>query len=303
MDQHRQPDRRQRGVQDMQRALVEEIRETREQHRRFGRLLEVILSGLHEIDELGSIEEQRHLIAHEAERLLEGHRRLADRLERTHEALEKVSSDSDRLSDELQRISQLSLTDELTGLPNRREFQQKLEAELGRVARYGYPLCLAMVDLDKFKAINDTYGHPVGDRVLVTYAGEVFSQFRRHDTVARYGGEEFEVLLPNTGLEGTLRALEKIRLRAAEVRLQHEELDIGLPTFSAGVALYRPGESADDFVARADAALYEAKRLGRNRVELAADQSLGRPIHGEVYESMGLGEDGAGTAGLPRAEP
>ncbi len=296
MDQHPQLDCRHQGIHEVQRALVEEIRETKDQHRRFGRLLEIVLSGLSDIDKVGSIEEQRLLLAHEAERLLESHRWLADRMERAYAALEKVSSDSNRLTDELQRISQLSLTDELTGLPNRREFQQRLESELERVGRYGYPLTLAMIDLDKFKAVNDTYGHPVGDRVLVAYAQEVFSHFRRHDSVARYGGEEFEVLLPNTAIEGTLRALEKIRRRAREVALHHEELEITLPTFSAGVALYRPGESAGDFVARADAALYEAKRLGRNRIELAATEVPEHPRHGDMYESTPPGAEAAGEA-------
>jgi diguanylate cyclase (GGDEF)-like protein len=164
----------------------------------------------------------------------------------------------------------LSLTDELTGLPNRRAFLRRIEDEVARVQRYGFPLSLALIDLDHFKQVNDKYGHAGGDEVLQMYSKNVLSIFRHHDLVARYGGEEFAVLLPNTDAEGALRALTKVKNRAGETRWQANGDTIPVPTFSSGVSLYKPGETASAFIERADKALYRAKRLGRNRVEMDA---------------------------------
>jgi len=171
-------------------------------------------------------------------------------------------------SDELTRVRLLSLTDELTGLPNRRAFLRRIEDEVARVQRYGFPLSLALIDLDHFKQINDKYGHAGGDEVLQIYSKNILSIFRHHDLVARYGGEEFAVLLPNTDAEGSLRALSKVKSRASETRWQANGGMVTVPSFSAGVSLYKPGETASAFIERADKALYGAKQLGRNRVEM-----------------------------------
>jgi diguanylate cyclase (GGDEF)-like protein len=136
------------------------------------------------------------------------------------------------------------------------------------VQRYGFPLSFVLIDLDHFKAVNDDYGHAAGDEVLRVYSKNILSIFRHHDMVARYGGEEFAVLLPNTDSDGTVRALNKVRRRANETRWQSNGTVADVPTFSAGVSLYKPGESVSAFIERADKALYRAKRLGRNRVEL-----------------------------------
>jgi diguanylate cyclase len=124
------------------------------------------------------------------------------------------------------------------------------------------------MDLDHFKAVNDELGHAAGDEVLRVYSKNILSIFRHHDMVARYGGEEFAVLLPNTDSDGAVRALNKVRRRASETRWQVNGTVSKVPTFSAGVSLYKPGESASAFIERADKALYRAKHLGRNRIEL-----------------------------------
>jgi diguanylate cyclase len=141
------------------------------------------------------------------------------------------------------------------------------------VQRYGYPLSLALIDMDGFKAINDRYGHAAGDEVLRNFASNVLSIFRHHDMVARYGGEEFAVLLPNTDKTGALRALEKVGKRNAEGVFPVEDRTLPMPTFSAGISLYKPGETPSSLIERADKALYQAKRLGRNRVELAQHEA------------------------------
>lgn len=274
-----------RGVQELQMAVAEQIEDTIKQHQEFGVLLEVVLAGLSDLEEIEDIGEQRKLIAQEAERLLAGHRGLTAKLDHTNQTLKKLSDDSRKISDELSRVRQLSLTDELTGLPNRRAFQRRLEDEVGRGNRYGYPVTLAMIDLDEFKEINDTHGHPVGDRVLIAYAKEILPIFRLHDMVARYGGEEFAVLLPNTELEGSLRALEKIQAKVTSITVRGAGQHVHVPTFSAGVALYHPGETAESFIARADTALYRAKRNGRNRLEVAYEDRSDEVLEGSCRYS------------------
>jgi len=151
-------------------------------------------------------------------------------------------------------------------------FLKRLENESGRVQRYGYPMAIAMIDLDLFKEINDNYGHAIGDQVLQSYTKHVLSTFRNYDLVARYGGEEFAVLLPHTDIYGAERALNKVLQKAAETPLDIDAVDapVKLPTFSAGIAAYKQGESIENIINRADKAMYNAKRLGRNRVVVEA---------------------------------
>jgi diguanylate cyclase (GGDEF)-like protein len=175
------------------------------------------------------------------------------------------------LYDELLRkeaeLEQLAITDALTGLYNRRFFQSRLAAEVGRAKRYGRVLSLVMLDLDNFKEINDQHGHQVGDHVLAEVGKILAGNVRASDIVCRYGGEEFAALLPETGPEQAGRAAEKLRTRLKE-HFQGGSDSVAL-TVSLGVASYPSPCVADenDLVKRADAALYEAKGLGRDRVE------------------------------------
>ncbi len=261
-------DAKQRDIQKLQATLAQQVLETITQNEEFGVLLEVVLSELRQAGEITELENLRWTLIREIEKLVHAHHGLADKLDSTHQYLQIVESDSRQLSDELTRVRLLSLTDELTGLPNRRAFLRRLEDEVARVQRYGFPLSLALIDLDKFKEVNDKYGHAGGDEVLRVYSRNVLSIFRHHDLVARYGGEEFAVLLPNTDNEGAVRALTKVKKRATETRWQYDGTVLPIATFSAGLALYKPGETSSAFVDRADKALYRAKRLGRNRIEL-----------------------------------
>ena len=170
-------------------------------------------------------------------------------------------------------------TDGLTGLVNHRSFQERLRHEQRLATRRSLPLCLLMVDVDHFKAFNDTFGHPAGDAVLRAVAGTLKGGVRVTDTVARYGGEEFAVLLPGTSLEQGVRIAEKLRAAIAAAPLVRVDRRARV-TVSIGVAAMPMAMvSASDLVERADAALYEAKRAGRDRVRAWHDEppSTGGP--------------------------
>nr|WP_308495301.1 GGDEF domain-containing protein [Duganella qianjiadongensis] len=162
-------------------------------------------------------------------------------------------------------IAQQSLTDGLTGLANRRAFDNALQIALNSAARDGRPFSVVLVDLDHFKALNDCFGHLAGDAALVAFGQRLRTGLRLQDDAFRYGGEEFCVLLPNT--DATEAAVVAGRL-CAKVALAEQN---GHPaqTASFGVAIWRRGDTADTLIGRADDALYRAKSLGRNRVELA----------------------------------
>ncbi|HEV2765360.1 MAG TPA: diguanylate cyclase [Pyrinomonadaceae bacterium] len=188
---------------------------------------------------------------------------VAIRLKRERDQLLR---DADEASRRAEVASERSMTDALTGLLNRYGLQRALQKELAEARRYNRPLSCLLIDLDEFKAVNDTYGHPEGDAALMQVARVLTDAVRGSDVVCRYGGEEFLVLAPETRLEGALSLGEKIRLAAAS-RLYGGGAHVFPLTLSVGVAELAPGESGPDLVARADAALYSAKEQGRNRVE------------------------------------
>ncbi|MEK7321662.1 MAG: GGDEF domain-containing protein [Pseudomonadota bacterium] len=260
-------DEKRQGIQRIQQALAHQVSACIKNNLSIGAMLEKELEILQQTNSQQDIMVVREQLIGETQALLTEHRTIANKLQEAQNFLGVIESDSQQLSDELTRIHLLSLTDDLTGLPNRRAFLRRLQDEVGRVQRYGNPLSLALIDLDGFKAVNDKLGHAAGDEVLRVVAAEILSIFRHHDLVARYGGEEFAVLLPNTHIEGALRALRKVQKRAQETNFQYDGSTIPLPTFSAGLTLYRPGESPEAIIQRADHALYRAKRLGRNRIE------------------------------------
>jgi len=167
-------------------------------------------------------------------------------------------------------------TDGLTGLPNRRAFVEKLDEMLHRAARFGTPVSLLMLDVDHFKKVNDTYGHPVGDQVLRRLAGLLTESIREAvDLAARFGGEEFAVLLENTSMDGALNLGERLRAGLEAETFIHMEGSQATQfhvTMSIGVASYPEAGDAMVLVGRADEALYQAKETGRNQVVSA--QSL-----------------------------
>lgn len=179
----------------------------------------------------------------------------------------KANDRAKRATEELRR---LATTDELTTLANRRFFLDALERERARASRSGNPLCLALVDLDHFKQINDRHGHPAGDEVLRNVARILGEGTRTSDIVGRIGGEEFAILMPETAWDQALSVCERL---CAAMERTPMALSPGLNaavTLSSGIALLAEGESSSQLISRADAALYNAKFHGRNQVKLAA---------------------------------
>jgi diguanylate cyclase (GGDEF)-like protein len=169
---------------------------------------------------------------------------------------------------ELFRRAEHADTDELTSLPNRRVFKEALMHEIQRAKRYGTPLSLTLFDLDHFKQVNDTHGHPAGDRVLVAATHAVERNLRESDVFARVGGEEFAVLLPNTSEEGAVDFAERLRAALQAISPLALEVDAQI-TASFGVVEFdrdSDDSTGEALIAAADAALYNAKWLGRNRV-------------------------------------
>ncbi|HEX5804917.1 MAG TPA: diguanylate cyclase [Macromonas sp.] len=195
---------------------------------------------------------------------------MAARVAMTQEVLrDQVSQATDELRRQKEAAEQAARVDTLTGVATRRAFTECAEAEVQRALRYALPLSLIIIDLDHFKAINDTYGHVVGDSVLADFAQTVSKEIREVDMIARMGGEEFVVLLPNTDIDEALAVAERMRLAVANSELQAQGRRL-VYTASFGVAEFVPTElSLISFLARSDAALYRAKRQGRNRVERA----------------------------------
>lgn len=203
---------------------------------------------------------------------------LSERYHRQLRQLEKVARISDRYQDMLRDLNhalrEASLHDALTGLPNRRMLMERLRAEELRSQRGEQPFVLAMIDVDHFKQINDTWGHEIGDRALSAIAAVLRAELRGSDLCGRWGGEEFLLLLPETTLSRSEPLIERLRggLRDLRVTVGSDVLSI---TASFGVAERLPEESYSQTLSRADAALFEAKHNGRDRCARASGSWCG----------------------------
>jgi len=235
-----------------------------------GSALEMILLSFALADRMRLLQNDNDRIRREATERLEA------RVERRTEALREAY---DQLADANHRLQELSLTDPLTGVRNRQGLTEALQREWQRAQRSAGPLTLIMVDVDRFKAVNDTYGHPIGDTVLQHVAQALSGLARRGlDEVARYGGEEFVLLLPQTDLDGARTVAERGRAEVAACAVEGDPRLAGV-TVSAGVAVAYPASEgastgAEALLARADRALYAAKGAGRDCTEVAEPDSV-----------------------------
>jgi diguanylate cyclase (GGDEF)-like protein len=178
----------------------------------------------------------------------------------------------DQLHKTEDRLRKLSITDDLTQAHNRRYFLDLAEHELARSRRYGESFALVMFDLDRFKQINDTYGHLAGDEVLRRVSVLGRASLRASDLFARYGGDEFTILLPATGLKQAEEVVDRLRRKLAETKLSYQDRTFH-STLTAGIVLFNPhtdaAQTLDSLLQRADEALYAAKQSGGNNIVLA----------------------------------
>lgn len=199
--------------------------------------------------------------------------RMRDQMRETHgellEARQHVGQAEGRIQEletELQQAANLVREDQLTGALNRRGMEESMERELARSERMAAPLTLALLDIDHFKKINDSYGHQAGDQALLHLSRVTKELLRPTDSLGRWGGEEFLIMLPNTDMAEAERVMQRLQRELTRTFFMHDNQRI-LITFSAGVTERQPGEERDAWILRADRAMYRAKAMGRNRVE------------------------------------
>ncbi len=209
--------------------------------------------------------------------LIDDNRDMRDKLGNVRNQLEESRLRVAQLQTNLERAEEAGMRDMVTRIGNRRFFETAFAQEVEKARRTGDDFCVALADLDRFKLVNDRFGHLVGDRILRLFADILVQNVRGQDKVARFGGEEFALLFPGTRIVDALNAVERIRcvLESKQWALEASGERVGKVTASFGIAKFRPDETADDLLARADERLYEAKTEGRNRV--TADRAGGDP--------------------------
>lgn len=184
-------------------------------------------------------------------------------------SVEEAEARIHALENKLEQMSELVREDQLTGSLNRRGLEDVFEREIARADRKAAPLCIAMLDLDDFKKINDKYGHSAGDEALIHLVRIIKHTLRTMDVIARFGGEEFMIVLPDTELEEAVQTVTRVQRELTKQIFMHNHTRL-LMTFSAGVAQRREAEDQQSLIKRADIALYAAKKAGKNRVTPAS---------------------------------
>ena len=252
---------------ELQHSINDRVSTTAQTQEKLSNVLSDMLNRMDQQQPDTDWKSQRQWFVDRLQYLNDNQTQLLTSLNDTQSFLNLMGHSSRQLHEELDHARVLSMTDELTRLPNRRAFMQRLEDEVFRSKREETPLTVAMIDLDNFKQVNDQYGHAFGDDILRLYATNILSVFRRYDMVARYGGEEFAVILPNTTKIEALQAFHKVQQKAATSQYRTETHVNKVPTFSAGLAIHRSDETIQSLIDRADHMMYQAKQRGKNRVE------------------------------------
>jgi len=240
----------------------------------FGAKVEDYARQIRETDDLVQLDRLLRELMQETRVMQADVLRSRDELIETRRKVQDYEDRIRKLEAELSQVSGKIREDQLTQALNRRGLEETYDVELARCARKSLPLCVALLDIDNFKQLNDRYGHKAGDDALVHLVAVVRDTLRPSDSVARIGGEEFVILLPEAGIDEAAGIMRRVQ-RSLTRRFFLANNERLLITFSAGVALHDGSESRDSVIARADQALYEAKRTGKNRVVTAGQDGSG----------------------------
>lgn len=251
--------------------VIEKLNEANAESARYGERIENFSGRLARGPKPGDIQKIIESVLGETQKMRERSEQIAGDIKES--SLEIVE-----LRRSLENVRREAHTDALTGISNRRSFDERLKLALREAKETNETVSLLMIDIDYFKKFNDSFGHPLGDKVLQLVARILKTSIKGRDLVARYGGEEFAVILPNTRLSGAATLGDQIREAVASRHIIQKRTgeDFGTITLSVGAANLRSGDSAESLIKRADEALYTAKRSGRNRV--ISEEQIGRPV-------------------------
>lgn len=249
--------------------LAESISRSREYHH----LLRSNLKALKLADSPDDVLDIKHLLVMGLEDLLKGNAALGKDLGSTNHYLNISKLDRNLLKDELGRMQDQSMVDELTGLQNKVAFGKQVEAEIGRSKRYGFSLALSIIALDQLDAYRELNGKDAIEEVIRTFANQILTGFRGYDAVARLNHSKFGILFPNTQKEGALSALEKAQKRAADTVIQINGKSLRLPTFTSSLTLYFPGDKPEALMKRAYDALALVDEHTRDKIIIALAQT------------------------------
>jgi diguanylate cyclase (GGDEF)-like protein len=268
-------------IQDSSRARVDRLHETFAskladsvaRNQDYTKLLRSNLKALKLADRPDDVLDIKQLLIRGLEDLLQGNETLNKDLGATNHYLKISQLDRNLLKDELGRVRDQSLVDELTGLQNSKAFNKQLSAEIGRSKRYGFSLALALVILDDFDDLQHSRGKDAANEVLRTFAQQILTGFRGYDAVARIKNNQFGILFPNTQKEGALSALEKAQKRAADTVIQVGGLSLRMPGFTSSLTLYSPGDQPEAIMKRTYDALALASQNTRDKIIVALAQT------------------------------
>lgn len=261
-------------VSDEIKEIIGLLKDSAKNSGQYGEKLEDIGGELDGVTTATALKTIVNKLATETAQMAANSRQLESQLEESQRQITELSAN-------LETIRKEAVTDQLTGIPNRKHFDERLDKEMAKAEENGTPLCLILTDIDHFKKFNDTYGHQTGDQVLKLVANTLKSNIKGRDLTARYGGEEFAIILSDTEMDDAMTVADQLRVAVMKKELIKKSTNksLGNVTLSLGISQYRPGDTAETLIHRSDAALYAAKGAGRNTVKNDQDPDVNMSIN------------------------